>query len=67
VLEIFRAEFDGAWEERGLFLLTMHPHVIGHRSRITLLEQLIRYIKSRGSVWFGTHEQVARWCKSNAG
>jgi len=65
VLEIFRGEFDGAWEERGLFLLTMHPHVIGHRSRITLLEQLIRYIKSRGSVWFGTHEQVARWCKAN--
>jgi len=66
VLEIFRGEFDGAWEERGLFLLTMHPHVIGHRSRITVLEQLIRYIKSRGSVWFGTHEQVARWCKANA-
>ena len=66
VLEIFRAEFDGAWEERGLFLLTMHPHVIGHRSRITMLEQLIRHIKSRGSVWFATHEQVARWCKANA-
>ena len=66
VEEIFRAEFDGAWEERGLFLLTMHPHVIGHRSRITMLERLIRYIKSRGSVWFATHEQVARWCKANA-
>ncbi len=66
VLEIFRAEFDGAWEERGLFLLTMHPHVIGHRSRITMLEQLIRHIKSRGLVWFATHEQVARWCKANA-
>ncbi|MCW3475956.1 polysaccharide deacetylase family protein [Limobrevibacterium gyesilva] len=66
VEEIFRAEFDGAWNEHGLFLLTMHPHVIGHRSRIVLLERLIRYIKSRGSVWFATHEQVARWCKANA-
>lgn len=66
VEEIFRGEFDGAWEERGLFLLTMHPHVIGHRSRITMLERLIRYMKSRGSVWFATHEQVARWCKAQA-
>lgn len=66
VEEIFRAEFDGALAEGGLFLLTMHPHVIGHRSRIALLERLIHYIKSRGKVWFATHEQVARWCKDNA-
>jgi peptidoglycan/xylan/chitin deacetylase (PgdA/CDA1 family) len=66
VEEIFRAEFDGAWQEHGLFLLTMHPHVIGHRSRIGVLERLIRYMKSRGSVWFGTHEQVAAWCKANS-
>ena len=67
VEEIFRAEFDGAYEEGGLFLLTMHPHVIGHRSRIALLARLITYMKSRGKVWFGTHEQVARWCKEQAG
>ncbi len=66
VEEIFKAEFDGAWQESGLFLLTMHPHVIGHRSRIVVLERLIRYIKTRGLVWFGTHEEVARWCKGNA-
>jgi peptidoglycan/xylan/chitin deacetylase (PgdA/CDA1 family) len=66
VEEIFRAEFDGALAEGGLFLLTMHPHVSGHRSRITVLERLIQYIKSQGKVWFATHEQVARWCKANA-
>jgi peptidoglycan/xylan/chitin deacetylase (PgdA/CDA1 family) len=66
VEEIFKAEFDGAWQEGGLFLLTMHPHVIGHRSRIGLLERLIRYAKTRGRVWFATHEEVARWCKENA-
>ncbi len=63
VEEIFRAEFDGAYAENGLFLLTMHPHVIGHRSRISLLDRLVTYIKSHPGVWFGTHEQVARWCK----
>jgi peptidoglycan/xylan/chitin deacetylase (PgdA/CDA1 family) len=66
VEEIFKAEFDGAWSERGLFLLTMHPHVIGHRSRIGVLERLIRHIKARGRVWFATHEEIARWCKENA-
>ena len=33
VLDVFVREFNGAYEEQGLFLLTMHPHFIGHRSR----------------------------------
>ena len=63
VEEIFRAEFDGAWEEGGLFLLTMHPHISGHRSRMPVLERLIEHMRGRGSCWFGTHEEVARWCR----
>jgi peptidoglycan/xylan/chitin deacetylase (PgdA/CDA1 family) len=66
VEEIFRAEFDGAWEEGGLFLLTMHPHVTGHRSRMPLLERLIAHMKHKGGCWFATHEQVARWCRDHA-
>jgi len=66
VSEIFSAEFEGAWEERGLFLLTMHPHIIGHRSRLPLLARLIADIKAKGGVWFATHEQIARWCKEQA-
>ncbi len=66
VEEIFTAEFDGAWDEGGLFLLTMHPHFIGHRSRLPLLERLIRHMKAKGDCWFATHAQVARWCKENA-
>ncbi|PWS37485.1 polysaccharide deacetylase [Falsiroseomonas bella] len=67
VEEIFRAEFDGALAEGGLFLLTMHPHVIGHRSRISMLDRLVEYMKAQPGVWFGTHEEVARWCKEQAG
>ena len=66
VLEIFMAEFDGAYDEEGLFLLTMHPHISGHRSRIALLEELIRYIRSHPDVWFATHAEVARYCLDNA-
>ena len=67
VLEIFKAEFDGAYAEGGLFLLTMHPHIIGHRSRMPLLEALVEYIKGHDGVWFATHEEVARYCKDEAG
>jgi peptidoglycan/xylan/chitin deacetylase (PgdA/CDA1 family) len=66
VLEIFRAEFDGAVAERGLFLLTMHPHITGHRSRMWVLEALIEHMKRVDGVWFATHEEVARYCKENA-
>jgi peptidoglycan-N-acetylglucosamine deacetylase len=61
VEEIFFAEFDGAHDEGGLFLLTMHPHVIGHRSRLGLLDRLITHARAKGA-WFGTHAEVARWC-----
>jgi peptidoglycan/xylan/chitin deacetylase (PgdA/CDA1 family) len=65
VLEVWTSEFDMAYEERGMFLLTMHPQIIGHRSRIAMLDELIQYMKSRPGVWFATHEQVARHAKAN--
>jgi peptidoglycan-N-acetylglucosamine deacetylase len=66
VLEIFKAEFDGAWSEGGLFLLTMHPHITGHRSRMPVLDGLIAHMKAKGGCWFATHEQVAGYCRDNA-
>ena len=66
VLEIFKAEFDGAYEESGLFLLTMHPHFTGHRSRMAVLDELVRYIRAHPGVWFATHAEVAQYCKDKA-
>ena len=66
VLETFRRELDAAWEEGGIFQLTMHPHIIGYRSRIWIVEELIRHAKAKGEVWFATHEQVARYARDNA-
>ncbi|MGF9566142.1 polysaccharide deacetylase [Neorhizobium sp. BT27B] len=66
VLDIFKREFDRAYKEGGLFLLTMHPHVSGYRSRIFILEELIQHIKSHDDVWFGTHADIARFAKDNA-
>lgn len=66
VLDIFMAEFDGAYDEGGLFLLTLHPHVSGHRSRVGVISALLEAARARGDVWFATHEQVALWCRDNA-
>ena len=33
-----------------MFLLTTHPHIIGHRSRIVILEELIAHIRSMDDV-----------------
>ena len=63
VYEVFQSEFDVAHEEGGLYLLTMHPHMIGHRSRAAMLERLIQYMKKKGGVWFATHEQIANHVK----
>ena len=64
-LEIFKAEFDGAYAEGGVFQLTMHPHHIGHRSRIAMLEALIRHIRTHDGIWFATHADVVRHAKAN--
>ena len=64
VLDIFRREFDAAYEEGGLFLLTMHPHVIGYRSRMFILEELIRHMQALPDVWFATHRDVALHAKA---
>ena len=65
VLSIWAAEFDKAYEEGTLFVLTMHPKYIGHRSRIIMLERLIQRIIAYKNVWFATHEDVARYVKKN--
>jgi peptidoglycan/xylan/chitin deacetylase (PgdA/CDA1 family) len=66
VLDIFKREFDRAYRDGGLFLLTMHPHVITYRSRIWILEELITYIKGHEGAWFATHADVARFARDNA-
>lgn len=67
VAQIFARELELAWEEGGLFQLTLHPHHIGHRSRMFVLEDTIRLAKSKGDVWFCTHADLARYCAEEGG
>lgn len=63
LFQLYREEFDGAYQEGTLFVLTLHPQVIGHRSPMHHLDQLIAYMKSKPGVWFATAEEIARYVK----
>ena len=63
IFKVYRDEFDVAYREKSLFILTMHPHVIGHRSRMVELEKFVAYLKSKPGVWFATGEQIANHVK----
>ncbi len=66
VLEIFRREFDAAYDEGTVFQLVMHPFVIGYRSRIWILDELIRHARGRPGVWFASHAEVAAYARDHA-
>src|SRR5262249_16106231 len=67
VLDIFRRELDAAYDEGGIFQLTMHPHIIGYRSRIWILEEIIRHAPRKAGTWFATHARVGEWVNREGG
>jgi peptidoglycan/xylan/chitin deacetylase (PgdA/CDA1 family) len=67
ITNVFRDDFDVAYNEGSMFMLTMHPHITGQRSRIRQLEELIVYMKSKPGVWFATAEEIAKYIRQQAG
>jgi peptidoglycan/xylan/chitin deacetylase (PgdA/CDA1 family) len=69
VAQVWIDEFDKAYDEGTMLVLTMHPHISGHRSRIVALEQLIAHIerKGAGKVWWTTHGEAAEYARKQAG
>ena len=68
VARVWMDEFDKAYEEGTMFVLTLHPHVSGHRSRIVALELLIAHIQAKGAgkVWWATHAAAAEYVRTAA-
>jgi peptidoglycan-N-acetylglucosamine deacetylase len=58
-IETFRAEFDAAWEHRGMWISVWHPFVSGRLSRAIQVAKLIEYMQSKGGVWFATLHEIA--------
>ena len=59
VFEIWKEEFEGAYEEGGFFNLMGHPQVIGRPARMRMVSRLIELILGKGDVWVATPIQVA--------
>jgi peptidoglycan-N-acetylglucosamine deacetylase len=68
VAQVWMDEFDKAYDEGTMFVLTMHPHISGHRSRIVALELLIAHIEAKGAgkVWWATHGAAAEYVRKEA-
>ena len=68
VAQVWIDEFDKAYDEGTMLVLTMHPHISGHRSRIVALEALIAHIQAKGAgkVWWATHGDVAEYVRREA-
>src|ERR1051325_11315566 len=62
--QLYKDEFDGAYEEGTLFVLTLHPYLSGHRAPMRHLDAFVAYMKSKPGVWCATGEQVATFLKT---
>jgi peptidoglycan/xylan/chitin deacetylase (PgdA/CDA1 family) len=60
---IWRDEFTGAYERGGIFQITLHPHIIGHHSRLVVLAELLDEITTHDDIWYATHAQLARYVR----
>jgi peptidoglycan-N-acetylglucosamine deacetylase len=59
VFDIWKEEFEGAYEEGGFFNLMGHPQVIGRPSRMRMVERLIQHILAKKDVWIAPPIEVA--------
>src|SRR5215467_2646678 len=64
--KLYKDEFDGAYEEGTMFVLTLHPYLSGHRAPMRHLEEFVAYMRSKPGVWFATCDQVVRYLKEAA-
>ena len=61
------AEVEALWHEElegymalgGMFMLTMHPQVIGRPGRLLMLERFLRHLSGQKDIWVTTARKVA--------
>jgi peptidoglycan-N-acetylglucosamine deacetylase len=61
--QLYKDEFDGAYDEGTIFILTLHPYLSGHRAPMRHLAEFVGYMATKPGVWFATCEQVTRYVK----
>jgi peptidoglycan/xylan/chitin deacetylase (PgdA/CDA1 family) len=64
--QLYKEEFDGAYREGTMFVLTLHPYLSGHRAPMQHLDAFVAYMQSKPGVWFATCAQIAQYVKDAA-
>jgi peptidoglycan/xylan/chitin deacetylase (PgdA/CDA1 family) len=60
VHQLWAEEFHAIYELGGLFVLTLHPQVIGRPSRIQMLADFVSHIRSHKGVWVTNCAAIAK-------
>jgi len=63
-IDVYRAEFDAAWQHGGLWISVWHPFVSGRLARLDSVVGFIEYMKNKGDVWFARLDEVCRHVES---
>jgi peptidoglycan-N-acetylglucosamine deacetylase len=66
LFQLYKQEFDGAYKEGTVFILTMHPYLGGHRAPMQHFDDLLSYMQSKPGVWFTTGTQLAEYAEKSA-
>ncbi len=64
VQKLYREEFDGIYAYGGLFTLTMHPQASGRPSRVLMLQEFIKYVRSHKDVWIPSPDELVRYWRA---
>jgi peptidoglycan-N-acetylglucosamine deacetylase len=57
--KVFRAEFDAAWNNGGLWIAVWHPFVSGRLARAEAMVKLLDYMLAKGGVWLAPLSEIA--------
>ena len=56
--EVFRSEFDAAWEFGALWISVWHPALSGRLARFKAVLELLHYMHAKSGVWFARLDQI---------
>lgn len=57
-MDVFRADFDAAWQHGGIWAAIWHPFVSGRLARAQAMVELIEHMQAKGGVWFATLAEI---------
>ncbi len=67
VLQMWKAEFDGIYDEGGCMILTIHPQISGRISRVRMLGELIQHMQSRPGTMIAPARELAAAVRATRG